>query len=475
MAFCLAGDSDNMKQVIVLILTSLSCLANSYSTSFPLTDNPVSEGGNWQTTGWNMTSGPNNPTMRTTPGLAFGNWTSGGRTDAIAILGGTWGSAQSASGVVHVVIDPGSDTHEVELHLLMSLCSYGAGGTGWCGYEVDCSIASQFSYLELHSWSPSGAPTLASNGNRCANGDTLEADVDSTGVITVRINGVVQFTHNTSGDSPKYTSGNPGIGTWNTNSSNVYGFSSFSASDGSSSGSGFSLAASPSNVTVLPGATANYTASVSSTGGFTGTVNLTISGQPTGASASFSPSSITTSGISNLTVTTAATTSTGIYTLTITGVSAGVTQTADVVLAVNGVGGVSSACDLNNDGATNVVDLQIAVNRYLSCTVGPNVSSQSFISQVTTGALGGACSRSAGAYTVFLNWPTGASAVGYYVYRATTSGSYTTPLNSSPTSGTSFSDCTVTPGVTYYYVIRSVDSSGNQSANSSEIVVSVPA
>ena len=41
--------------------------------------------------------------------------------------------------------------------------------------------------------------------------------------------------------------------------------------------------------------------------------------------------------------------------------------------------------------------------------------------------------------------------------------------------GTSFSDCAVAPGQTYYYVVRALDGSGNQSAGSGESVVNVPA
>ena len=74
-----------------------------------------------------------------------------------------------------------------------------------------------------------------------------------------------------------------------------------------------------------------------------------------------------------------------------------------------------------------------------------------------------------------LNWGASTSSgVSYNVYRATNSGGYTTALNAAPISGTSFADCTVTPGVTYYYVIRSVDGSGNQSSNSTEVIVAVP-
>jgi len=134
----------------------------------------------------------------------------------------------------------------------------------------------------------------------------------------------------------------------------------------------------------------------------------------------------------------------------------------------------SSACDVNKDGATNVVDVQVATNNYLSCSTS---TYQSFVSQVINGVLGSSCPVTTGFHTVSISWVASTtSSVTYNVYRATTSGgyNYSTPLNSTPISGTSFSDCTIALGQTYYYVIRAVDGSGNQSVNSNETTVSVP-
>ena len=151
------------------------------------------------------------------------------------------------------------------------------------------------------------------------------------------------------------------------------------------------------------------------------------------------------------------------------------TRTATAGLTVGGSSSQSSsaACDVNKDGSTNVVDVQVATNNYLSCSTTPF---QTFVSQVIGGVLG-ACSPATGYHTVALSWVASTtSGAKYNIYRAVTSGgyNYTTPLNSAPVSGTSFMDCTIALGQTYYYVIRAVDSNGNQSANSSETVVAVP-
>src|SRR6266852_9586543 len=81
----------------------------------------------------------------------------------------------------------------------------------------------------------------------------------------------------------------------------------------------FSLAANPSSQTVTQGNGVGYNLSVSSSGGFAGSVTLGAGGLPSGASAAFSPNP--TSATSAMFVATSATTPTGTYSLTITGVS----------------------------------------------------------------------------------------------------------------------------------------------------------
>ena len=96
----------------------------------------------------------------------------------------------------------------------------------------------------------------------------------------------------------------------------------------------FSVAASPASQSVVRGNSTSYTVTVTPSGGFTGTVTFSIAGVPTGASASFNPASVTTSGSSALTVTTSATTAAGSYPLTITGTSGTLSHTATVTLVV---------------------------------------------------------------------------------------------------------------------------------------------
>jgi Domain of unknown function (DUF1929) len=100
----------------------------------------------------------------------------------------------------------------------------------------------------------------------------------------------------------------------------------------------FSVSAIPSSQSVVQGNSTSYTINVAASNGFTGTVGLSVSGLPQGATASFNPTSITTSGSSTLTVSTSSTTPAGSYPLTITATSGALVHTATVTLVVNAVG-----------------------------------------------------------------------------------------------------------------------------------------
>lgn len=99
----------------------------------------------------------------------------------------------------------------------------------------------------------------------------------------------------------------------------------------------FSISGSPSQ-SLVQGGNVPYTVSVSALNGFTDTVNFSVSGLPSGASASFVPESVTGSGSSTLTVATSASTPAGSYTLTITGGTATLNHSVSVTLSVNSTG-----------------------------------------------------------------------------------------------------------------------------------------
>ena len=99
---------------------------------------------------------------------------------------------------------------------------------------------------------------------------------------------------------------------------------------------GFSLSASPTSVSVAQGSSGTSTITSTVTGGFDSAVSLTATGQPTGVTVGFSPTSITGDGTSTLTMTVASSTVAGTYSITVTGTSGSTTETTAVSLKVTG-------------------------------------------------------------------------------------------------------------------------------------------
>jgi hypothetical protein len=113
----------------------------------------------------------------------------------------------------------------------------------------------------------------------------------------------------------------------------------------------FSISATPSSQNVVQGNSTNYTVNIAPSNGFTGTVGLSVSGLPQGATATFNPSSVAGSGSSTLTVSTVASTPAGSYPLTITGTSGSLTHSTTVTLVVT----VPSGFSLSATPATQTV------------------------------------------------------------------------------------------------------------------------
>ncbi|HEY3862163.1 MAG TPA: hypothetical protein VGO59_09770 [Verrucomicrobiae bacterium] len=84
----------------------------------------------------------------------------------------------------------------------------------------------------------------------------------------------------------------------------------------------FALAVTPVTSNVVAGTSASYAVAVSGSNGYNGTVSFSVSGLPEGASATFSPASVTASGASSLAVETATAAPAGTYPITITGTDA---------------------------------------------------------------------------------------------------------------------------------------------------------
>ena len=174
---------------------------------------------------------------------------------------------------------------------------------------------------------------------------------------------------------------------------------------------GFALASSPASRTVTAGGGANFTATVTATNGFTNAVSLTVSGLPMGATASFSPTNLSGSGTSTLSVTTASTTPAGNYALTVTATSGNLVLTATATLKVRNfsitasppaqsvLAGVGTSYTVNittNNGFTGVVGLSIAglpagVSASFSPVLVTNTGSSTLSLTTSNTTAGGSC------------------------------------------------------------------------------------
>jgi hypothetical protein len=218
--------------------------------------------------------------------------------------------------------------------------------------------------------------------------------------------------------------------------------------------------------TLTAAATSTVTLSAANTSGTgNGTVTITITGGGTGAAASLSTSSLTfgsapvavTSSSQAVTLRNTGTTALSITSIAFTGANATDFSQANTCGASLAAGGSCTIAVLFTPSANG--------SRTASLTVADNASGSP-----QTAALSGT-----GSHDVILTWTdsTAPGVTGYNVYRGTTSGGQSSsPLNSTPVNGTSYTDGNVTAGAKYYYVVTAVASA--QSANSNEASATVP-
>ncbi len=96
----------------------------------------------------------------------------------------------------------------------------------------------------------------------------------------------------------------------------------------------FTISVSPTSLTVARGASGNYTVTIGAQNGFTGTVALSVSGLGSRVTATFTPTSVTSSGTSTLRVTVNRRATTGNRTLTITGTSGSLSHSTNATLTI---------------------------------------------------------------------------------------------------------------------------------------------
>jgi kumamolisin len=144
---------------------------------------------------------------------------------------------------------------------------------------------------------------------------------------------------------------------------------------------GFSLSASPNAVSVAQGSSGTSTITSTTTGGFNSAVTLSASGQPTGVTVAFNPTSITGTGTSTMTMTVGATTVPGTYPITVTGTSGSTTETTTVTLTVTGTTGSFTVTDSPKTltvarGATGLSKITTAVSGGFNAAISLTASGQ---------------------------------------------------------------------------------------------------
>jgi uncharacterized membrane protein len=214
----------------------------------------------------------------------------------------------------------------------------------------------------------------------------------------------------------------------------------------------------------------NYTATitVTATGATPKTVpvSLTVTGSTSGGTIGFSPANLAFSGTvggTNPAAKTFSITNTGGGTLswtvsdnatwlqlnTASGTTTSETDTVSASVTLSGLaaGTYNAIITVTASGSTNSPQ-QIPVSLTLSATA---------------------------AGTATLSWNAGSESdlTGYKVYRGTASGTYGAPLTTLPKTTVSYTTTGLQTGTTYFFVITSYDSSGNESTFSNEVSKSI--
>ena len=205
-------------------------MAETYTTNFPLIENPISGDGHWIN---GLINGIDWADVATTPGRAFGTQTGIGQNyaDSTALLTGSWGPNQTAQGTVFIAATNTTTFQEVELRLRSSLSAHSCSG-----YEILFSVNPSDPYVQIIRWNGPFGNFTGLDGRVSPvirNGDVVKATATGN-TITAYINNVALFSVN----DTMFPSGNPGVGFYLQYYQNPvaiasnYGFSSFTATDG---------------------------------------------------------------------------------------------------------------------------------------------------------------------------------------------------------------------------------------------------
>lgn len=192
-------------RLFLLFVTVSAWGTTSYHTTFPLTENPISEGGIWIN---GAATGIDWKNAQTTTNKVFGTQVGNEScpsncNDTTAVLTGSWGATQTAQATIY---STGGLTafSEVELRLRTTITA-----NSITGYEFICSVIPGNQYAQIVRWNGTlgNFTLLNSTGTGCASGDILKATASGS-TLTIYKNGSTIF----SLTDATYTTGSPGVG-----------------------------------------------------------------------------------------------------------------------------------------------------------------------------------------------------------------------------------------------------------------------
>ncbi len=260
------------------------------------------------------------------------------------------------------------------------------------------------------------------------------------------------------------------------------GGSALTVSQASTTASGFSITGTKLPMTVAPGKQSTFTVvfAPKAAGAVSGSVSVM-------SDASSAPSTVSVSGTG---VAAATLLNSSAASLSFGNVTAGASSAQTVTLTNAGnsnvtISGVTvSGAKFSATGVSSGLILSPGQHAVLNVTFSPSAA----------GALSGSVTVASNAsnspatislsgagvvavpHSVALAWTADtASVAGYNLHRSIVSGGPYTKLNSSPVTGVQYTDSTVQGGLTYFYVVTAVSSTGAESADSAQVSAVIPA
>lgn len=323
----------------------------------------------------------------------------------------------------------------------------------------------------------------------------------STGVFS----GYVIFTSNASNNSVKFTVGGTGgtatagnlsatptpinfgtVATGVTNSQTVLvkntGGSSVTISSATISGTGYKLSGISVPLTLAASHSANFTVSFAPSVLGTSSGLLTIKSNAADSTYTISLSGAGSTSTRNLSLSSSSLNfgSELLKVISTQGVTVTNRGSSSVTVSSINVSGTGFSVSGGLAGATIAAGQSAILNVLFAPPVTGSVTGKiSIVSNATDSpnfiAVSGSGVNSTG-HSVTLTWSASTSldVAGYYVYRSTVSGGPYARVSSAATTAAEYVDGAITSGVTYYYVVTTLSTTGAESAHSSQVIAAVP-